>query len=154
MQFEPVGHFFWRVFMAATTHVHAIDVFPGVGVHDPQERPGPKVHLFNVSNCGTPFHDVVHHAHLGILFFFQALRFHVLDAKVVGVCRSITEGDLQRFMQGLKGGIGGTGERAPDWGIGDRVRAEVEFQDVVGTFAVGLVGWPVLGLTFRACEDK
>ena len=54
----------------------------------------------------------------------------------------------------MKGGIGGTGDGAPDWGVGDGVRAKVEFQDVVGTFAVGLVSGPVFRLTFGAYEGK
>ena len=99
MQFEPIGYFLWGVFMAAITHMHAIDVNPSIGVHDTQERSSPKVHLFHVSTaCGSPFHDVVHDAHLRVLFFFLPLGFHILDAEVVGVRRSIAESDLQRLV--------------------------------------------------------
>ena len=150
MQLKSTGRFLRGVLVAAIRHVHAIDEALGVGIHDPQQRPRPEVHLRDVPHGRSPLHDIVHHAHLLLLFRLQALGVHVLDAEIVRVCRSVAESDLQRPVQGVEGGVGGTGERAPDWRVGDGVRAEVEFQDVVGAFAVGLVAGPVLLLTFGA----
>ena len=66
------------------------------------------------------------------------------------MCGGIAEGDLEDLVEILKGGICGTGQCAPDRWVGNGVGTEVEFENVIRSFAVDFVSGPVLGLAFCA----
>ena len=139
--------------------MHIIDMLPSVGARNAQERAGSDVGFVNVLSRGaSQFRDHVHYGFLLVLsgsgFLLLALGFQILDAEVVGMCRGIVEGDLQGFVQILECGIGGTGKRTPDWRIVDLVWTKVKFQDVVGTFTMGFVDGPVLGLAFGTLNTR
>lgn len=78
----------------------------------------------------------------------------VFDLEVVGMGTGPAECDLQCLVEVLECCVCGVGESAEDWGVGDVVRTEVDFQDVVLAFADAFVGGPVCGLAvFTCCVD-
>lgn len=74
-----------------------------------------------------------------------------MDVKLVAAQSRPRESDHKRGVELAEGSVGWDGESAPYGWVGDLVGVDLEFQEVVGMFAGGLVRGPVVGLAeFRA----